>query len=366
MNIWNLKFGSALGARGDSLLYRILAVIVGILALVVIVLVAIKVLAKALHFPGPEERMRRRRTTGRDVSQAAGTYDLTRPEVALLRAMCRKYKVPNVNYFFRKPRQTYDLFQEAWADLVNSNEDHPQVGLLFSMLEKVNKTRLVEQGIRSTKMLPQGLEVFYLDEKHRKRPMTIVRQDAEEMYLTLPIDEQGYPIQIPELTRVIVHVENVGEVSADALVRVLRYQTIGGREVMVVTQSTDVRVHIRQDFTRIPCNLPCRASPLTEKKTEGGAVVFEAAGNAQDGLLEDYTANTCRFIVPFPVAAGDALLLQLAFEKGRSAELVVKATRATADGGESRCKGSIIQMNDAALGHILPRANHFIVDKSEG
>jgi hypothetical protein len=353
--------GSATAARASPLLYQALGALALTVLIAIIVVVAIKQIAKALNLRTPEERAKHRKTTLGDIKTAAENFALDTAEVTLLTDVCQKFKVPNVNYFFWDSQKTYALFKDIYLRYRDQEET---ITTLFSLLEKVNRMRLNTSGVRTTSALPVGQRVFILDPKGARWPTTLVERDNVTMTLTAPRDEKGALVQLQELARVTIMAEDVNDAAVSAGMRVLRSQNRMNKDELVLVQTKDVQTFIKQDYTYTMARTKCTYALCTESKTEladgSVSVSYEPESENRPAVLLNYSAKNCNFLTQGAIADNSYVTMHVNFEAGAAGDFVLLSQGAAKQHGVYLVHGKFIYTNDKIKNYMLARVNGFV------
>jgi hypothetical protein len=353
--------GSATAARASPLLYQMLGILALIFFVVIVLVVGIKQIAKALRIGTPLERAKRRKTTLGDIKTAAESFSLDTTEVALLTDLSHIFRVPNVNYYFSDSRKTYALFKKVYLRYRGQEE---KLSALFSLLEKVNRVRLMTSGVRTTSALPEGQTVLILDPQGARWPATLVERDNVTMTLTAPRDENGSPIRLPELAKVTIMVEDINDAAVSAVMRVLRYQNRLNKDELVLVQTKDVQSFIKQDYTYAAVRIKCEYALCKETriKLADGSVStsYEPESESRPAVLLNYSAKNCNFLVTDTIADNSCVTMHVNFEAGVEGDFVLVSQGAAKQSGAYLIHGKFLYMNDITRNYMLARVNGFV------
>jgi hypothetical protein len=353
--------GSATAARASPLLYQALGVLALSVFIAIILVIGIKQITKALNISTPKERAKHRKTTLGDIKTAAESFSLDTAEVAVLTELCSKFKVTNVNYYFLDSEKTYALFKKVYQSYQGMEE---KITTLFSLLEKVNRVRLMTSGIRTTSALPVGLTVFVLDPKGARWPTTLVERDNTTMTLTAPRDEDGALVELQELAKVTIMAEGINDAAVSAGMRVLRYQNRMNRDELVLVQTKDVQAFIKQDYTYATVRIKCTYNLCkeTKKELEDGAssLSYEPESENHSAVLLNYSAKNCNFLTLDPVADGSYVTMHVNFAEGEAGDFVLLIQGVAKQSEAYIVHGKFIYMNDNIKNYMLARVNGFV------
>jgi hypothetical protein len=352
--------GDLVATRNSGIIPVVLGILALVLVSVVVVGLVINWVRKALHLTDPKAREKQRITTAGDLRTFAQTFALDKTELEVLTTLCRKNRLPHVNYYLLNAAKTNVLFQEAYEVFKRDKRLRPA---FFSLFAKINQMRLLLTGLRTTAGLPLGVTISILDPKGPRWPTVLLEKDATSMTVTAPKTPAGEIVEFKELSRVTIMAEELNDAALTAVVRVLRYQNRAGRDELVLMQTQDIQTFIKQDYTYIQCRKPCtftRCTEIQEEDKDGGeSVSYVPKGEKLKGMLMNYTSTDCNMLCKEDVDNDTLLFVQVEFADGFTGDLVLHTVRKTSQGGAYLIHGKMIYMNDTIKTYMLARINGF-------
>jgi hypothetical protein len=294
--------------------------IVAVIAIAVVLLIIIGVqiyrqILQTYARQSHSDRHKTRITNKRDVRFAAKEYSFTREESDYLYAVCKKNKVPNIRFFLKDHERTTRLFKTAYKDTLGETDPVTDQSLIFSMYEKINKSRLAYTMMSSTSSLHPGQKLLYIDPDGKKYMTNVVDSNESELIIATPKDKTGNEIMLQDLSKITLMIQGKNEIAFTASVRVIRYQVKSGDPVVVTTHANHFQPFIKHEYVYTPARIPCLLQQAAAKSAPRTAetVEYEAEGRTYNGILLNYSGMSCNIVIKNTINVHQILKLKTKF-----------------------------------------------------
>ncbi len=316
---WAAVSGSPLLARQN------IAQWAGIIFLIVFILglfFAIAVLIKALHkHSSPEwaSKQQDRPTKLKNVNAVAQKYHLSKDEKNMLWEICRTQIAQNIEYLIHDHEKLTELFRNHYLYLLGKNESEETIALLFTLLYRLEQAHAVSREINSSRNIPDGTDLTYIDQSGRKYLLKLLRHDKDAQYVQ-PSDLfrslEAKPKELEKITLYFVLPENM---HYKMLARIIRYQTAAdGTFQMLLTHSNDVFRFNRRQSKRLSVNLKCQFASVDieiKNKNRIGEIVYSPSEKKYEGMLSDISSGGCSLITSLPLKKDQYIYIEFNIDK---------------------------------------------------
>jgi hypothetical protein len=308
-----------------------------------------------MNTPAYLERVRKRRTTPKDIRQVTETYSFTADEMAFINKLCTKIVVPNITYLLANIASAYDFCKSSYQFLASggfgAKEDVDYYNaLLLSVWDKVSKQFQFTSAIASSYVIPVGQAFFYVDNNGRKHACELVNNDSTGMILTVPLDNEQNELRPPELQSINLFFVGAGDIGYTTAVRVVRYQERAKRREMAVSHTSYFLPHLRHEYTYIRAQCSC---VCTVSGADGGTGQLE-------GMLVNYSGINCNIVLPEPLGVGQQFVVDITLTDTPDKITMSVANVAIMSGGKYLVHANYVAMAQKTKNYILARTNAFI------
>ncbi len=232
-----------------------------------------------------------RPTTVSDIRFAAKELNLTGEERDFLWNICKTNKVANFLSCMKNPVQLDELFKTVFSK--TSTEDNK--ALLFSIRNKIDQDKRNTALISSTKNIPTGQKMTYIDENHDQYPSEVIDNVPDGLVLIVPKNLYGDELRPAPLSKITLSFEIKDNTAYRLTTRVVRYQQRIHSE-LVVSHTNNLEILHRRNQRRVPYNPVCVFAAV--KVTTGGkgkdpAVEYVPLEHRYEGKLVDISSEGC-------------------------------------------------------------------------
>ncbi|QTQ11637.1 hypothetical protein HRI96_05115 [Treponema parvum] len=297
MNNWAAVPGSPLLARQNvtqwaGVIFLGLAVI-GLLLLLAVLLRILK------RHSSPEwaSKQQNAPTKLKNVNAVVLKYDLSKDEKNLLWDMCRVQAAPNIEYLIHSPEKLTDLFKKHYSYLKEKKAGEKEIALLYILIYKLEQAYVISREIKSSKNIPDGVELVYIDDHKRKFLLKLVNHDKDALYVQVPPLFKDQEARPKELQKIKIMFMLQGNAQYEMHARIIRYQTTtDGTFQMLLTHSNDLTRLARRGTKRLSFNRDCYFSSVkVEAKNNGksGEILYIPDEKRIQGFLTNISAEGC-------------------------------------------------------------------------
>ncbi|MDR3283695.1 MAG: hypothetical protein LBS97_00775 [Treponema sp.] len=358
--------GSWLEARQNPIIYIPLVIALAAIAVFLIISIVSRLLQKYLNLPPKSERIKKRITRRVNIHRVSERLSLTTDETQLLTGICRKYRTPNVEYFFEDAEKTYGLFEKAFKE--QGDLSVTEKACLFSLLGKINKYRLAEDRINGLHVIPEGQQLFYVEDSGKKSSSLLIENTAVEMILSIPKDSSGAEVRPVELSKINLFYQGKNDIAYTVTVRVVRYQERLAIKELVVTHPLGRKAHLREDHLSIPANISCKFAVAKAAPGEKGAAAYEKAGDFISGRLISFSRETCNIAAAATVPIQQQIIIKLSLDGESASRIVGVVIKIAHTGGAGLYMLHIkyAAMDDQTRNYILAQVYGFVTPGAGG
>ena len=261
-----------------------------------------------------------------NINNVANKYRLTKDERNLLWEICRKNNTPNIEYLLHDENAVNELFRVEYTALTNGSNPEPAVSTLFFLRYKLERARASATIITSSKSIPEGTAVSYIDTRDRRHILQLVQNTKEGMCLQMPGTFSTMTDKPAALSKIDLVFTLPSGMQYTMNTRLVRYQTgLSGQPEMFVTHTNNVIPFSKRQTKRIVINQKCIFAAVkvgTRKKGNSETVTYEPLEHQYEGILADISSGGCQIVTRLPIKVDQYIWIELKMNSEHNDEAI--------------------------------------------
>ncbi len=299
--------GMLIENRSNPYIFLVLGILITVAAVLVLVRIFFNIIKKQHSSAEWIEAQKKLPTKKKNVDAVATSARLTELEKKVLFDMCRKFEAPNIEYLIRDDEEINTLCKDYYALLATGNAPWDEQYALFTLRFKLQKMHDGATIIHSTQQVKEGQVFFYLiPDKTRKYPLTVVSQDNNGLYISLP-DQLLESDQKPkELSKMNLTFTGTSGIMYQFDTRAVRYQSAkDGKTILLVSHAPTLTSFQKRQTKRMIYSAPCTFSAAKDsgQKDKKGNIIFEIKEKKYEGKMQDISAGGCCLLIGMPIVS---------------------------------------------------------------
>lgn len=273
--------------------------------------------------------------------RAARTIGLEEDELRFLEDYARSLGVSNPDFTLRNPQRLDAFFKDAFKLIEKTAESEQDAderkARLFAARERLTHASAEGGGLRSTRQLGRGAPLTFIAPGEESYPSVVLAVEPAGLAVEPATDSYGEPLHFRRGSKLSCFFYAKGHQGYQFVSRVVGWEKLGGKNVMVLGHSDNVtalpaRRHARREM-RAPCTFyRVEVSAAVAKGKKGKARV---EGTPYPGTITDISAGGIGIQSASPLPAGE--YVKIVFTTGGQSQAafakVLKTNRAKAIGG---------------------------------
>ena len=330
--------GSPLMARASLNIFLVIAIIVGIIAVISIIYIISKIIHNYFNSPQYLEKQRRRPTTAKDINGVVKQCALTKEEREVLSKLCKANPSPNVKYLLLDLSLLEQYLKDLFLEFKERNDENSK-SALFSLRTKIRRAYVPPEAVTSSRKIAVGTTLTYTVSQGVHYKLKLVEKQMDSITLDIPaaMTERGEkPAALSKLT-FIFEQANGAPYLMDT--RVVRYQLGKQRqEQMIVMHSDQISPLQKRQNERIEMQQDCQFASVSVSKTGEGknaAIEYKPSASLHTGTLLDVSTGGCRLLVNIPIKAEQFIYVKGQFnqrDEDSAIGTILRTTRRQDDG----------------------------------
>lgn len=302
----NLDFqagNSPLASRQNPVIYAALLVALIIIAICALIWILLLLRKKQKETPEWIEAEKKRPTKYSDILRLSKLYAVTSEEIPLLWDICKKYHVPNIYYSIKRFDELDPVFKQAYTDLKETGKEQ-KTNRLFALKFKLDKIFAETVNISSTASLHAGTKISLLTTSGTKTDGVIQKNEKNYLAVALPADFFSSPKKPEPLKKIAFTFHSPTGMIYICLTRIIRYETEGTAEFMILAHSSNLIKKTRRSFKRKSVSEPCCIAPVKLEKDKNGEKIYRMAANKIQCTLVNISGGGCCISSALPIKEG--------------------------------------------------------------
>lgn len=307
------------------------------IVVVVVLLVAVGQSARDTS-PKPKSGFSRR-----NWRRGARSFGLSEEELRFLETYARQLGVTSPDATLRNKTRLETFFRDIYRAIEKNSESEAQAeerkARLFEIRERLARRDAAGPPVHSTRQLGRNIPLSFITPNEENYPTVVVRSDQQGLFVEPVVDPLGDPIRFRRGTKLSCFFYTKAHQGYQFATRVLGFQTLGERELLVLAHNDGVgalpsRQHQRR-ATRVPC-VYYRVA-VTERKKGGKQ---ETAARVENigfpGIVTDLSAG------------GMAVQAAATLQPGEYLKVVLDP-----GGGKQAAFGKVLRLNRLRTGGMM-------------
>lgn len=286
-----------------------------VVAIIVVFIVIIGLITRYLRIYRDSaaylEKRKNAPTKTKDIVEVSKKAKLSKTEYDYLSYLIKLYKIPNLKYFLKDPKNIDSYLKEQYKLL---DKDMNELGktTLFNLRTKLFKTFGNQILIKNSRLIPLGTYLTFTPSQGIHYQFLLSESNQEELYLTLPsnfIQPDEKPAILSKIDLIFVHKDS----SPYKLeTRVIRYQKgKNNSDLIVCTQSDKITLLPKRESERIELMKPCVfCHAKTSQNNQNNYDLYIPSEQKHNGTLADISAGGCRILTNLPIKSGQYIFIE--------------------------------------------------------
>ncbi|MBQ7159146.1 MAG: PilZ domain-containing protein [Treponema sp.] len=298
--------GSPLLARTQVNIFLVIALLMGIIAVLTFIYLVSKIIGNYRKSPQYLEKKRLRPSSTSDVNEVARFSHLTKDERDLLYRACKDNPSPNILYAVQDLSYISGILKDLFEQL-DAEDDEKAKTALFSLRTKLFRSYTPPEEMTSSRKIDVGTKMTYTASHGVHYRLQYVERTPDALIINLPqniIERNDRPAPLSKISLIF---EAASGAPYQMETRVVRYQQNGRNEdQMVVMHSEQITPLQRRQVERIEMHEACAFASVTVSTMQDGKenrIVYKPSATMHKGLLLDVSAGGCRLVTNIPIKA---------------------------------------------------------------
>ncbi len=298
--------GSPVLARNQLNIFLVIALILGVIAVLTVIYVISKIISNYHKSPQYLEKKRQRPSSNSDINEISNYAHLSKEEHALLSRLCKDNPSPNIIYAVQDLTYINDILKNLF-EKIDSEANEKAKTVLFSLRTKIFRAYTPPEELTSSRKIDVGTKMTYTASHGVHYRLLYVERTPDAMIINLPqniIERNERPAPLSKISLIF---EAASGAPYQMETRVVRYQRNGrNEEQMVVMHSEQIAPLQRRQVERIEMHEACAFASVSVSTLQEGKenkIVYKPSATMHKGLLLDVSAGGCRLVTNIPIKA---------------------------------------------------------------
>lgn len=310
--------GSPLLARQNSSNYIIIFAALLVILLLLVIYLIHKAVGKIHSSPQWLEAHKNLPTTKRNIENVAKEAGLTNDEKAYFAHICRKFKLPNVEYLIKDEEAINEVFKKQYKDLANRENAEEKKALVFSTRYKIERSRNNSLIITSTKSILAGQEFLYVDDRGSNWTFTLIENNPQGLFFSIPSTFANSTLKPQQLSKLNLTFVSKSGIAYLLTLRIIRYEmSKDGSPLLIASHTNTLKAMQRRNAKRMVCDRQCKFSAVEVTSTQKGKtkeISYEPKQNKYEGKLQDISAMGCQINCTLPIQQGQYIYVEFSLD----------------------------------------------------
>jgi hypothetical protein len=325
--------GSLVLARQNKSAYLIIVIGAIFVSIFLFVWLLMKTLKKKQHSPEWIESQKKRTTKYSDIKKVTDKFKLSKKESEFLWNICRKNKVPNIQYLIHDNDTIDELFKKEYLDMKVHKSPESLTTLLFRLRYHLEKASASNFIITSTTTLSEGTQLICVSSSGFQTSCILLNNSPDGMLLEIPRQLYDSPERPAELSKVLFTFIAKTGMHYAFVSRIIRYQIgFNNKSGILISHTNDLKTQTQRLSKRVLFDregLFSAVNVIEGEKSEK----FTLHEKKYKCTISNISGDGCCILTSLPIKENQFICIEIPLhDKENTAIGKIVATRKTTDG----------------------------------